>query len=86
MDADPNKSKSLEYTLGILILLGSVAAIFIWQEVRIRLQESKAKGLSEPTILSHPTRHSVSHRIPPNTLSITPSYPNRHSVSHPIPF
>lgn len=36
MDAEPEKSKSLEYTLGILILLGSVAAIFIWQEVRMR--------------------------------------------------
>lgn len=36
MDTKPEKSKSLEYTLGILILLGSVAAIFIWQEVRMR--------------------------------------------------
>jgi hypothetical protein len=36
MDTEPEKSKSLEYTLGILILLGSVAAIFIWYEVRMR--------------------------------------------------
>lgn len=36
MDTEPEKSKSLEYTLGILILLGSIAAIFIWYEVRMR--------------------------------------------------
>ncbi len=78
MDADPNKSKSLEYTLGILILLGSVAAIFIWQEVRIRLQESKAKGLSEPTILSHPTKRDARHQI----LSLPE---HRHPPIHALP-
>jgi hypothetical protein len=36
MDTEPSRSKSLEYTLGILILLGSVAAIFIWQDVKMR--------------------------------------------------
>ncbi len=29
MDTEPNKSKSLEYTLGIIILLGAVAASFL---------------------------------------------------------
>jgi hypothetical protein len=36
MDTEPEKSKSLEYTLGILILLGSIAAIFIWHDARMQ--------------------------------------------------
>ncbi len=36
MDAEPEKSKSLEYGLGIFILLGSIAAIFIWMEAKNR--------------------------------------------------
>ena len=36
MDAEPEKSKFLKYTLGILILLGSIAAIFIWHDARMQ--------------------------------------------------
>lgn len=46
MDNEPSRSKTLEYTLGILILLGVIAAFFIWQDVKMRTR-GKSRLLTE---------------------------------------
>jgi hypothetical protein len=41
MDNEPSRSKSLEYTLGILILLGSIAGLVIWRDVNLRQRAAR---------------------------------------------
>ncbi len=82
MDTEPEKSKSLEYTLGILILLGSVAAIFIWYELRMRQRSERhryAQAVSNArqiglALMEFDIEYG-SYPEKPTVLSVTKSHP-----------